>query len=188
MHTHMHIVQGKRKKTEPVASSTTNHSSSSSSSSPLEDSTTGPAKKKPKITSQDDLLPPSLPPNSTPVSITSTTVTTAPSSTVVTSSSGPAKLPATRPKKHATLPIGASKYSRQTNTTANPSSQIGTKLGLGSTATAVVKKTTEELGASFKSPGSDPTARDAYKSLFQSACEPRPKEKTSNWVTFFPYH
>lgn len=68
------------------------------------------------------------------------------------------------------------------------SSAAGTELGLGSTATSVVKKTTQELEASFKAANSDPNAREAYKALFYSADKPRPKEKTSNWVTFFPYH
>ena len=30
--------------------------------------------------------------------------------------------------------------------------------------------------------------RVVYKSLFSSNTAARPKEKTSNWVTFFPYH
>ena len=30
--------------------------------------------------------------------------------------------------------------------------------------------------------------RKVYKSLFSSNATQRPKEKTSNWVTFFPYH
>ena len=30
--------------------------------------------------------------------------------------------------------------------------------------------------------------RTVYKSLFSSNTAARPKEKTSNWVTFFPYH
>ena len=30
--------------------------------------------------------------------------------------------------------------------------------------------------------------RDAYKSLFTSSMPARPKEKSSHWVTFFPYH
>ncbi len=29
---------------------------------------------------------------------------------------------------------------------------------------------------------------DAYKSLFTSSVPPRPKEQSSHWVTFFPYH
>lgn len=31
-------------------------------------------------------------------------------------------------------------------------------------------------------------SRDVYKSLFSSNASKRPKEQTSNWVTFFPYH
>lgn len=30
--------------------------------------------------------------------------------------------------------------------------------------------------------------RDAYRSLFTSSHPARPKELTSNWVTYFPYH
>ena len=30
--------------------------------------------------------------------------------------------------------------------------------------------------------------RKVYQSLFSSNTAERPKEKTSNWVTFFPYH
>ena len=59
---------------------------------------------------------------------------------------------------------------------------------MGSVASSIVQKTTEELKESFKAPAVDPNARDAYKSLFHSVVGDRPKEKTSNWVTFFPYH
>lgn len=31
-------------------------------------------------------------------------------------------------------------------------------------------------------------SRKVYKSLFSSNASERPKEQTSNWVTFFPYH
>ena len=31
-------------------------------------------------------------------------------------------------------------------------------------------------------------SRKVYKSLFSSNAAERPKEQTSNWVTFFPYH
>jgi hypothetical protein len=91
----------------------------------------------------------------------------------------------TKAKKSA-LPNGASKYARPSDQ-ATPSSS-GTKLGLGSTATSVVKKTTKELESSFKAAGADPEARNAYKALFHSADKERPKEKMSHWVTFFPYH
>lgn len=30
--------------------------------------------------------------------------------------------------------------------------------------------------------------RKVYKSLFSSNTAARPKEQTSNWVTYFPYH
>lgn len=99
---------------------------------------------------------------------------------------GSTKLTGTKTKKNM-LP-GASKYARPSNMASAASTSTGTKLGLGSTATSVVKKTTEELGASFKAAAADPDAREAYKALFHSADKERPKEKMSHWVTFFPYH
>lgn len=68
------------------------------------------------------------------------------------------------------------------------SSAVGSKLRVGSSASSIVKKATEELTSSFKAPGADPNARDAYKALFNSADKERPKEKCAHWVTFFPYH
>ena len=67
------------------------------------------------------------------------------------------------------------------------SSSMASKLGGGTMATSVVKKATKEVNA-FKTVAEDPAARSTYKSLFNSGNEARPKEITSNWVTFFPYH
>ena len=97
---------------------------------------------------------------------------------------GSAKTISTKTKK-STLPNGASKYARPSTAA---SASTSSKLGLGSTATSVVKKTTKELETSFKPAAADPGAREAYKSLFHSADNERPKEKKSHWVTFFPYH
>lgn len=97
---------------------------------------------------------------------------------------GSAKMTSTKAKK-GSLPNGASKYARPSTATSTATSS---KLGLGSTATSVVKKTAKELETSFKPAATDPGAREAYKSLFHSADNERPKEKTSHWVTFFPYH
>lgn len=41
---------------------------------------------------------------------------------------------------------------------------------------------------SHKKKGKGLESRDAYRSLFTSSAPARPKEQTSNWVTFFPYH
>lgn len=89
--------------------------------------------------------------------------------------------------KKPVAPKGVSKYSRQQNNMVE-STSTSKKVGMGSTASSVVKKATSELESSFKSPATDPNARDAYKSLFHSADKERPKEKQSHWVTFFPYH
>lgn len=88
------------------------------------------------------------------------------------------------------LPKGASKYSLHQPPPQTASKLVagGSRVGLGSAASSIVKKATKELDSSFKAPGANPEARDAYKSLFHSTSKPHPKERTSNWVTFFPYH
>ena len=81
---------------------------------------------------------------------------------------------------------GTLQYSRQRTLEKTPKEV--SKLGLGSIASSVVQKTSQELKSSFKSAETDKNAREAYKALFHSADKERPKDKRSHWVTFFPYH
>ncbi len=61
------------------------------------------------------------------------------------------------------------------------------KLNVRSAASAVAKKAAGAVN-SYKSVAEDPSARSAYKSLFNSGAKERPKEQSAHWVTFFPYH
>lgn len=159
------LAKGKRKK----ETSSPESGPSTSSSSPEGDSP--PAKKRAK-TSEEQALPGPPPPST----VTNETTKASSSSNDTAKSKHPATV----------LPKGASKYS--TPPQPPPAAGVGSKLGPGSTATSVVKKTSQELTTSFKAPASDPGAREAYKALFHSKDKQWPKEKTSHWVTFFPYH
>jgi len=63
----------------------------------------------------------------------------------------------------------------------------GSKLRTGSSVAALTKKATTDVESSFKPAAKDDSARKVYKSLFHSGSGPRPKERTSNWVTYNPY-
>lgn len=63
----------------------------------------------------------------------------------------------------------------------------GSKLNARSTASAVAKKAADAV-SSYKTVADDPSARHAYKSLFNSGAKERPKDQSAHWVTFFPYH
>lgn len=61
------------------------------------------------------------------------------------------------------------------------------KLRSGSSVAAVTKRTTKVVESTFKPAAEDGSARKVYKSLFNSSASQRPKERTSNWVTYNPY-
>lgn len=168
--------------TDPSSSSSDGNTASSSSPEAEEE---GNSEKRLKTDKEDDHPPQSVSPPSDLSNGSTTTKVKGAASTP--SDNGPlSKGAGGKSRKETTLPRGASKYSRGLPE-ATPS-KVGSKLRLGAAASSIVKKTTDEIGSSFKPPALDPNARDAYKSLFHSTSKERPKEKTSNWVTFFPYH
>lgn len=68
-----------------------------------------------------------------------------------------------------------------------PTSRSSSKLGSGSLVSTVAKKASEEASM-YKTVAEDPSARQAYKSLFNSGAEKRSKDQSAHWVTYFPYH
>ena len=70
---------------------------------------------------------------------------------------------------------------------SKPSSSRASNLGSGSLASTVAKKA-GEVAKTYKTVAEDPSARQVYKSLFNSGAEKRSKEHTAHWVTYFPYH
>lgn len=58
-------------------------------------------------------------------------------------------------------------------------------LNTASVVSHVALKATGEL--KYKTVAEDPSAREAYKSLFVSGAKEEPKNK-AHWVTYFPYH
>ena len=70
---------------------------------------------------------------------------------------------------------------------SKPSSSRASNLGSGSLVSTVAKKA-GEVAKTYKTVAEDPSARQVYKSLFNSGAEKRSKEHTAHWVTYFPYH
>lgn len=135
-------------------------SSSSSSSDPEKDSS--PLEKKPKLSAKE-----------IPSSVGASTKTLLPNGTA------PSRLPGGK---------GASSSKVGSKLISKPStSHTASKLGSGSVVSTVAKKA-GEVANTYKTVAEDPSARQVYKSLFNSGTEKRSKEHTSHWVTYFPYH
>ena len=70
---------------------------------------------------------------------------------------------------------------------SSQASGSGSKLRSGSSVAALTKKTSKVVESTFKPASEDASAREVYKSIFNSSASERPKERTSNWITYNPY-
>lgn len=133
--------------------------SSSSSSDPEKDSP--PPEKKPKLPAKETLP-----------SVGASTKTDLPNGTASNRPSGG--------KGSSNSKVGSKLLSKT-------SSSRTSNLGSGSLVSTVAKKA-GEVAKTYKTVAEDPSARQVYKSLFNSGAEKRSKEHTAHWVTYFPYH
>ena len=104
-----------------------------------------------------------------------------------------------QPSSESVAPNSSSEPRRKTKSKSGSSSQAGITNGaLASQPTPAGVGTLSKIHASVGNSDSSAAERDkvlemaesrkVYKSLFSSNASERPKEQTSNWVTFFPYH
>lgn len=119
-----------------------------------------------------------------------------PEATAVLPTSQPDSEPAKSKRKHGSAghnklvthpaqpKLSSKAAASQLPASAKPSSS-SSLLNTASAVSHVALKATEEL--KYKTVAEDPSAREAYKSLFVSGAKEEPKNK-AHWVTYFPYH